>query len=443
SAANLTDTAAAVQGKLALKGAFSQAVNGAMGGIASNSVSGLAETSNNSTAQALNGPLGSMLSGVLSNSLNQTTQSALGEAFGAGFKDAQLVGLSPDAAQSIADKAVARHMASVASSMSQASASAAQAALAAGLNMVDGNAALLAQHADNPGLLAAMQRASDEAFKASLPQSSHSALNTSLKAAADQSLKGALKKLPEAEAPPPAEHGLNNQGKGQTKEFTAPHLLMHGVAGVQVTTPQSVHIASGQHTALTSGQDLSVSVGKRLAASVAKGVSFFTQSLGIKLFAAKGPVEIQAQSDNIEVIAEKIIKIISAKKSIEIAAKEEVLITAGGSYIRINKSGIEEGTPGQWKAWAADHDLPGPKALPYKMPKFEGDFSHQFEIKNENTGKLLSNLPYFIECGNGLTFSGITDENGLTERVVTYGEKDVKVYLGTRAENKMNGQESL
>ncbi|WP_133621662.1 type VI secretion system Vgr family protein, partial [Hydromonas duriensis] len=32
SAANLTDTAAAVQGKLALKGAFSQAVNGAMGG---------------------------------------------------------------------------------------------------------------------------------------------------------------------------------------------------------------------------------------------------------------------------------------------------------------------------------------------------------------------------------------------------------------------------
>jgi hypothetical protein len=66
-----------------------------------------------------------------------------------------------------------------------------------------------------------------------------------LKAAADQSLKGALKQLPEADAPPPAEHGLNSQGKGQTKEFTAPHLLIHGVAGIQATTPQSIHIASG------------------------------------------------------------------------------------------------------------------------------------------------------------------------------------------------------
>jgi type VI secretion system secreted protein VgrG len=412
-----TDAAALVQGKLALKGAFTQAINGAMGGVAGQAVSSLAESSHQTTAVALNGPLGEMLSRVLGKSLNKSTESAMGDAFGAAFKDANLAGLSPDAASSIADQAVASQLGSSVNSLNGAAASAAQAALTEGLNMVDGNAQLLAQHVDNPGVLAAMQRASDEAFKVKLPKDTQDTLKTSLKAAAEQSLKGALKKLPDADALPPAEHGLNSQGQGKTREFTAPHLLIHGVAGIQATTPQSVHIASGQHTALTSGQDLSVSVGKRLAASVAKGISFFTQSLGIKLFAAKGAVEIQAQSDNIELIAEKVIKIISAKKSIEIAAKDEVLITAGGSYIRINKAGIEEGTPGQWKAWAADHDLVGPKKLDWSIAH-NPPYDEMFVLKDQH-GDPIADFAYKVTLGDGKVYRGVTNEKGEAMRIGT------------------------
>jgi uncharacterized protein (DUF2345 family) len=67
-------------------------------------------------------------------------------------------------------------------------------------------------------------------------------------------------------------------------------------------------------------------------------------------------------------IAEKVFKIISTKGSIEFAAAEEILATAGGSYIKINKSGIEHGTPMDWKVWAGSHGKPGPKSLPFEAP---------------------------------------------------------------------------
>ena len=150
-------------------------------------------------------------------------------------------------------------------------------------------------------------------------------------------------------------------------ELTEPHLLIGSPAGVEFVTPQNTHIATGQHIAITSHADTSISA-KRIVGSVAKGISLFTRSVGQKWFAAKGKVEIQAQTDRLDMIAEKVFKVISTKGSIEFAAAEEILATAGGSYIRINKSGIEHGTPMDWKVWAGSHGKPGPKSLPFEMP---------------------------------------------------------------------------
>jgi uncharacterized protein (DUF2345 family) len=91
--------------------------------------------------------------------------------------------------------------------------------------------------------------------------------------------------------------------------------------------------------------------------------------MGIKMFAAKGKVEIQAQSDNIEIIADQVLKLISAKKSIEIAAAEEILLTAKGSYIKINGNGIEHGTLAGFTVYSASKSFTGPKSLPYALPR--------------------------------------------------------------------------
>jgi type VI secretion system secreted protein VgrG len=130
------------------------------------------------------------------------------------------------------------------------------------------------------------------------------------------------------------------------------------------------------------------------------------------------------------IIAEKVIKLISAKKSIEIAAKEEILITAGGSYIRINKAGIEEGTPGQWKAWAADHDLPEAKSLPYKMPRFEGDFSNRLDVYNLFISNKMSDITYKVLFDDKRTQEGTLDIYGRTTRIYSKKPESVKILVG-------------
>jgi type VI secretion system secreted protein VgrG len=113
---------------------------------------------------------------------------------------------------------------------------------------------------------------------------------------------------------------------------------------------------------------MSVSAGKSFLVSALDKVSIFAHKLGMRLFAGQGKVEIQAQSDDLDIIAEKVMQIISAKESVHIMASEKVLLTAGGSYISIDSSGIEEGTSGKWQVHAASRSMAGPASLTPPLP---------------------------------------------------------------------------
>jgi type VI secretion system secreted protein VgrG len=153
------------------------------------------------------------------------------------------------------------------------------------------------------------------------------------------------------------------RGEGAQGEFTAPHLVFASPTGIAASTPGSTHLQSGEHVALTGGGHISMAAGKSLFVSVAEKISLFVSKAGMKLFAARGKVEIQAQSDNVEIIAEQVLKLISTKASIEITAAKEILLNAGGSYLRINAQGIEHGTGGLWVSYAGQHKLEGPKNM--------------------------------------------------------------------------------
>ncbi|MUI33217.1 DUF2345 domain-containing protein, partial [Enterobacter cloacae] len=74
----------------------------------------------------------------------------------------------------------------------------------------------------------------------------------------------------------------------------------------------SVHMVANDHVNVASGQSVHVAAGKSLIGSIGQKLSLFVQNAGMKLFAGKGKVEIQAQSDNIEVTAQKAVRVVSA-----------------------------------------------------------------------------------------------------------------------------------
>lgn len=139
-------------------------------------------------------------------------------------------------------------------------------------------------------------------------------------------------------------------------------------AGIGLSTPESTHLHSGDQITMSSAADTNLAAGKSLVASVKEKISLFAYNAGIKLFSAKGKVDIQAQSGDVDIIAEKVLRLLSTTDRIEIFAKKEVVIGADGSAIRINGSGITDMTSGQRISHNADFSLPGPKTMPYSMP---------------------------------------------------------------------------
>ncbi|PHV22397.1 type VI secretion system tip protein VgrG [Janthinobacterium sp. BJB446] len=159
--------------------------------------------------------------------------------------------------------------------------------------------------------------------------------------------------------------GAGQQGANR---FAEPVLLAASPAGIGLATPKSTHLHSGEQLTMSTGEDANLAVGKSLIASVKEKISLFAYNAGIKLFASKGKVEIQAHGGDIDIIAEKVLRLLSATDRIEIFAKKEIILGADGSAIRINGAGITDMTSGQRISHNADFSMPGPKTMPYALP---------------------------------------------------------------------------
>lgn len=207
-------------------------------------------------------------------------------------------------------------------------------------------------------------------------------------------------------------------GVGQTdaNRFKEPILLAGSRAGIGLASATSTHVHAGDQITLSSGKDTNIAVGKSLLASVAEKISLFASNSGIKLFSAKGKVEVQAQSDDLDIIAEKVLRLLSTTSHIEIHAKEEVTISAGGSSLKINASGITNTTSGTWAAHASMHTMPGPATKPYVMPHIPKTDIQKSDLEFRHLtswGEPLAGAAYKAILSDGSIRKGTLDAQGI------------------------------
>lgn len=157
-------------------------------------------------------------------------------------------------------------------------------------------------------------------------------------------------------------------GNGSFPELNEPHLLLAGAAGLEMTTPATAHLTSGQHVAATAGRNVSIAAGKSILASASEKFSLFVHRMGMKLIAASGKVQIQAQNDDLELLAKKVVAIISTTDWITLTAKQGIRLNAGNSELVIDANGINGKTPGGNVIYAANHDTVGPQSVPARFP---------------------------------------------------------------------------
>ncbi|AOJ30039.1 type VI secretion system Vgr family protein [Burkholderia metallica] len=205
-------------------------------------------------------------------------------------------------------------------------------------------------------------------------------------------------------------------GTGNANAFKEPVMLFGSPSGIGMSTQQSVHMVANDHVNVASGQSVHVAAGKSLIGSIGQKLSLFVQNAGMKLFAGKGKVEIQAQSDNIEVTAQKAVKVVSATDRIEIAADQGILLTSGGAYIRIKDGNVEVHAPGKIDVKGASHTFAGPASMGYPLPSPRPDQPGQLELLHQyaNGEGFKGGKFTVLDASGGVLREGALDANGHT-----------------------------
>lgn len=121
-------------------------------------------------------------------------------------------------------------------------------------------------------------------------------------------------------------------------------LLLSAPSGIAQVTPASVQVSAGENLIVTAGQHADISIAKKLTLAVGDILSLFAHKLGIKMYASEGKVDIQAQSDALNLFAKEKLSVASSDKSVVISAKKEILLVCGGTFIRLSDAGVEVGT---------------------------------------------------------------------------------------------------
>jgi type VI secretion system secreted protein VgrG len=232
-------------------------------------------------------------------------------------------------------------------------------------------------------------------------------------------------------------------GRGEVTSYSEAHMQLSSPAGLVATTPASAIISAVDTTGISAGQDINLAAQGNCFHTAYGGISFFSygkasnrhkpnQETGIKLHAASGKVSSQSQSSETKITADKAITVASVTKSVTVAAKEHVLLTAQGACLKLKGGNIELYGPGKIEFKATMKELSGPKDGSTDrpaLPKAKGIYNEAFVVLNEKTGEPMPHVPYRLESASGVLIEGVTDAQGRVQRVFTAKPEELKLFL--------------
>ncbi|WP_110975799.1 type VI secretion system Vgr family protein [Acinetobacter sp. WCHAc060042] len=231
-----------------------------------------------------------------------------------------------------------------------------------------------------------------------------------------------------------AEQTQNTQNQAQAKIFRQALMLLASPNGIALTTPEDIVLQASQDIVESAQGSINLSAQKNIIAHAQDKVSLFAAQKGLKAFAAKGKVELQAQDDAIEAIARKVIKLISTEDKIEITSPKEIVLTAGGSQLKINGDGIFATTGGKFESKAGQHSFVGGAKVSYEVPELpcSSTFSNRLDIYNLFWASDFNQLSYkaFIPETN-VFIAGVIEEHGRTGKINTSDPTKVQVLVGS------------
>lgn len=214
-------------------------------------------------------------------------------------------------------------------------------------------------------------------------------------------------------------------------------LLASAPAGIGLATPKNIQLSAGHTLTATAGENVDMTIFKKLTIAAGEAISLFAQKMGMKLFAARGMVDIQAQTDAMRLQSDKTMNINSVSGEIVLNASQGITLTSkGGAYIKIKDGAVEIGAPGKISLKSSDIDWGGSASLEQALkpvtvvdPQYKFPMAERFQVQDKANGQPKPYIPYRIETTDGTTIRGVTDESGYTQGHHGVDPQSIKLFF--------------
>ena len=219
----------------------------------------------------------------------------------------------------------------------------------------------------------------------------------------------------------------NGDAKEDVAAFGKSILGLSSPAGIVEGTPGTIVKSTGKNLQITSGEDTNLAVGRKLVMAIQDAWSVLAAQ-GIKLFAGKGDIAIQAHEGNVSLTSEKDLKLIACNQGIDLAAKDKLTMASGGAKVELAGGSMDffghVHCKAKWNVILPDgktYDMP-------TLPKVDELQNRCFVVRN-GSGEPVPDTRYEITTDEGKKLTGITDAEGRTCKVTTRNPDGVKIKL--------------
>ncbi|MEW9580637.1 DUF2345 domain-containing protein [Paraburkholderia sp. DGU8] len=213
----------------------------------------------------------------------------------------------------------------------------------------------------------------------------------------------------------PADTDAQQQMKEDLDGLKQPGLLMSTPASAAYVAGGGMQFAAQDNINAVAGKSADWSVLKRWTVAAGEKISLFAQKFGIKIFAARGPVELHAQSGPMSVTADKDVTIASVNGTVHISAKKELTLESGGAFVQIKDGSITVGGPFDLFIKTITVQKKGAQSFAESVNAWgHAKFDERFALKWPFDGTPIANRKFSITREDGTVIRGITDAEGKT-----------------------------
>ncbi|HBM1135028.1 TPA: type VI secretion system tip protein VgrG [Acinetobacter baumannii] len=225
---------------------------------------------------------------------------------------------------------------------------------------------------------------------------------------------------------------IEEKDQDKAAAFKQALMILTAPNSIALASNEDIHLSADGQLNQTAGDSINLSTQKNLIAHAQNKISLFAAQQGARLYAGKGKVEIQAQGDGADLIARKAVQVISTEDKIEATAAKEIVLTAGGSQVKITGSGIFMTTSGKFEVKAGQHKFSGSQTVTTDLPNLpsspNGKYILEFDVRHKLDNVALESLPtYSLIDSKGNVRTGSVPKDGIVR--VASSDKEEKYTL--------------